>query len=395
GDVGSGKTAVAAIAIVNAAASGYQSALMAPTEILASQHAKTLYNLLPLRVREKIVFLSGSLSPSQKKNALSAISSGDAKVVIGTHAIIQEHVVFDNLGLAVIDEQHRFGVEQRKALQGKAREMPHILNMTATPIPRSIALTLYGEMDVSLLQEKPKNRQVVSTKIVQPEERQKLYESLSGVISEKRQAFVVCPLIEDDEKPGRGLSVAHIARQIASWIPNARVEILHGKMKADKKEDLMQRFVNREVDILVSTTVIEVGVDVPNATHMIIEGADRFGLAQLHQLRGRVGRGELSGNCVLILTDNGATSRRLQFIEQESDGFKLAEYDLELRGPGAIYGTMQHGALDLRVAKITDVKLIAEARQAARDYIKKGENLLQYPQLKAKVDRLRTVTNLN
>lgn len=395
GDVGSGKTAVASIALVNTATAGFQSVLMAPTELLAAQHAKTLFSLLPSDIAESLVYLSGSMSVAQKKNAYEAISTGRAKVIVGTHALIQSKVAFHNLALVVIDEQHRFGVEQRKKLQGKAQVMPHVLNMTATPIPRSIALTLYGEMDVSIIAQKPKNRIPVVTKALQPEQREKLYSQVKMQIIDGRQLFVVCPMIEENDKPGRSLSVEHIAKQVKGWLKGCEVEVLHGKMKAYEKERIMQDFIARKIDVLVSTTVIEVGVDVPNASVMIIEGADRFGLAQLHQLRGRVGRGEHEAYCYLVATENGTMNKRLQLIEQERDGFKLADYDLELRGPGAIYGTMQHGALDLRVAKITDTKLIAEARAAAREFMKKGENLVQYTQLKARVDRLRTITNLN
>lgn len=395
GDVGSGKTVVATIAALNVATSGLQVAFMAPTEILASQHAKSIAKLLPEKYSDKLCYLSGGMTKKQKENAYKNIQSGEALIIVGTHALFQEKLHFKNLGLIIIDEQHRFGVQQRKTLQSKANVMPHVLNMTATPIPRSIALTLYGEMDVSILSEKPANRQSIDTKIYQPESRPKLYESISDQLDLGRQVFVVCPQIVEDDKPGRSLSVEHIARQIKGWLKEYKVAVIHGKLKSDEKEQIMQDFLNKKSDILVSTTVIEVGVDVPNATVMVIEGADRFGLAQLHQLRGRIGRGEHKSYCYLVMTENGAFSKRLQYIEQESDGFKLAEYDLDLRGPGAIYGSMQHGALDLRVAKITDTKLIAEARVAAREFMKKGENLLQYPELKAHVEALRTITNLN
>lgn len=395
GDVGSGKTVVAAIALLAASKSGYQAALMAPTELLAAQHAKTLRNMISEFTKDEIVYLGGSLTVSEKKTALAAIENGQAKIVIGTHALLQSHVQFPSLSLAIIDEQHRFGVEQRKMLQGKAHVMPHILNMTATPIPRSIALTLYGDMDMTIIREKPAFRQPVRTKIIIPEERKKLYESLNSEISEGRQVFVVCPIIEESEKAGRSLHVEWIAKQIKSWIKDARVGLLHGKMTSLAKEDMMQSVVDGKIDVLVATTVIEVGVDVPNATTMIIEGADKFGLAQLHQLRGRVGRGEYAGTCYLVPTENDSIPQRLRVIETESDGFRLADYDLELRGPGAIYGTMQHGALDLRVAKITDTALIREARETAQEFIKRGENLVQYPELKKRVDRLRTITNLN
>ncbi len=396
GDVGSGKTVVATIAMVNVATSGMQVALMAPTELLANQHANTIQSILPKALADKVVFLSGSMSKSQKENAYKKIADGEAKIVVGTHALFQKSVAFENLGLAIIDEQHRFGVEQRKKLQGKAKKMPHILNMTATPIPRSLMLTLYGEMDVSVIAQMPKGRKKSVTKVLQPEQRKELYELIKQTIDKGQQAFVVCPQIEEsDISTGRSLSVKAIHKQLKSWYKGYSVGLLHGKLKSNEKDAIMQDFVAKKYDVLVSTTVIEVGVDVPNATIMVIEGADRFGLAQLHQLRGRVGRGQITGKCYLVITENGGVSRRLRVIENENDGFKLAEYDLDLRGPGAIYGTIQHGALDLRVAKITDIKLIKEARASAEEFIRKNENLLQYPKLKARVDALRVITNLN
>lgn len=388
GDVGSGKTAVALIAMVNSAVSGFQSVLMAPTQLLANQHFNTLKELIPEELKNKIILLTATTKKASN-------NLDDSFIVVGTHALIQKDVKFKNLGLIVIDEQHRFGVEQRKKLQAKANVMPHVLNMTATPIPRSIALTLYGEMDVSILAEKPAGRQPVMTKVLQPEQRPQLYSSLLPILSEGRQVFIVCPQILEDEKPARSLSVENITKQAKSWLKGYSIGTLHGKMKPDEKEKIMQDFVDNKIQVLVSTTVIEVGVDIPNASVMLIEGADRFGLAQLHQLRGRIGRGIHSGSCYLVLTENGSIQKRLQIIEHENDGFKLADYDLELRGPGAIYGTMQHGALDLRVAEITDTKLIKEARESAREFMKKGENLVQYPQLKERVDSLRTITNLN
>lgn len=396
GDVGSGKTVVGAIAMVNVAAGGLQSALMAPTELLAAQHARSLSRLLPPVLASSVVFLSGSMSMKQKQLAKAAIRNGKAQIVVGTHALFQSDVEFCKLGLVIIDEQHRFGVEQRKKLQSKAAAMPHVLHMTATPIPRSLMLTLYGEMDVSIIAQKPPGRAPITTIISQPESRPGLYLSLVERCKQGEQVFVVCPQIEEEEsKLSRSLSVNSLHAQIARWCKGVQVGMLHGKMKSEDKDRMMQDFIDKKYDILVSTTVIEVGVDVPSATVMVIEGADRFGLAQIHQLRGRVGRGNLPGWCYLIQVENGPVNKRLRLLERESDGFKLAEYDLELRGPGAIYGTVQHGALDLRVAKITDTQLIASARNAACDFIDKNENLLHYPGLRKRVERLRTITNLN
>ncbi len=399
GDVGSGKTVVAAIAMVNVVANNFQCAIMAPTEILAMQHAETLYKILPNSVSDKLILLTGSMAQKQKNLAYERIESGDVSIVVGTHALVQSKVRFNALGLVIIDEQHRFGVSQRKLLQAKALHMPHVLNMTATPIPRSLMLTLYGEMDASILAEKPPGREKIATRIIKPENRQKLYASLVAQLKSGRQVYIVCPQIESSEenlqKTSRPLSVDEIAKQVSMWLKEFTVGILHGKMKSVEKERIMKQFSDGYIHILVSTTVIEVGVDIPNATAMILEGADKFGLAQIHQLRGRVGRGEYPGVCYLIPSDNETIAQRLKLVEKEMDGFRLAEYDLKLRGPGAIYGTSQHGALDLRVADISDKKLIAEARTAAREFIDKREKLVDYPELKRQVDQLRTISNLN
>jgi ATP-dependent DNA helicase RecG len=395
GDVGSGKTVVAAMAAVMALRQGYQVALMAPTEILARQHAETLHKLFePLGMASQLTLLVGALSAAQKAKAHQAIASGEARFLVGTNALIQDKVDMHRLGLIIIDEQHRYGVEQRKKLMAKAGHMPHVLSLTATPIPRSLALTLYGELDVSVLDEKPAGRQPVRTQIVSPNSRSALNEQLQTQLVAARQVFVVCPLITDSEALPAS-SAEKTYERMQKDFKQFRVGLLHGKMKAEDKQATMQRFVDHELDILVSTTVIEVGVDVPNASAMVIESADRFGLAQLHQLRGRVGRGKHQAYCYLMMSDSKAPSRRLRALESSNDGFRLAELDLELRGPGAIYGQMQHGALDLRVAKLTDVQLIAAARGAAAEFLQKGENLVHYTELHAHVTRLRAVTNLN
>lgn len=396
GDVGSGKTVVAAMAAVMAMAAGYQVALMAPTELLARQHADTLYALLePLGLHGKVTLLVGGMKQKEKQTAYDHVASGHAQFIIGTHALIQDKVDMQTLGLVVIDEQHRFGVEQRKKLMAKAGHMPHLLSLTATPIPRSLALTLYGELDISVLDAKPAGRQPIITEICSPNSRAVLNASIEKELRAGRQMFVVCPLITESSV-GKANSAEKIYEQFSKKDFKAwRVGLLHGKMKAAEKNEIMAQFVAHKLDILVSTTVIEVGVDVPNASIMLIEAAERFGLAQIHQLRGRVGRGGHKGYCYLMLSDSKTPPKRLQALVRSSDGFKLAELDLELRGPGAIYGTMQHGELDLRVAKLTDVKLIASARNAATKFIEKHEDLLQYPQLHARVVSLRAVTNLN
>lgn len=396
GDVGSGKTVVAAMAAVMVMRQGFQVALMAPTELLARQHAETIHDLLqPLGMSEQVSLLVGGLKPAQKRAAQDRIRYGDIRFIIGTHALIQEKVDMHRLGLVVIDEQHRFGVDQRKTLQAKAGHMPHVLSMTATPIPRSLALTLYGELDISVIDSKPVGRKPILTKIVSPNSRKHLYEKIEQQLGAGRQMFVVTPLISDSD-----MMDARSAEQVyddfrKGSFKHRRVGLLHGKMKAVDKDDVMQQFVRHELDILVSTTVIEVGVNVPNATVMLIENAERFGLAQIHQLRGRVGRSEHQGYCFLMMADSSQPSRRLRALESSSDGFALAELDLEIRGPGAIYGTMQHGQLDLRIAKLTDTRLIAEAKANAQKFIDKEEDLLEYSELAGKVRSLRAVTNLN
>jgi len=396
GDVGSGKTVVATMAALMALRQGYQAALMAPTELLARQHAETIYKLLqPLGMEHELTLLVGALSAAQKKQAQDAIREGKGRFIVGTQALIQSKVDMHKLGLVVIDEQHRFGVDQRKELMKKAGHMPHLLSLTATPIPRSLALTLYGELDISILDAKPAGRQPIRTELVSPNSVEPVYADIRKELDTGRQMFVVCPLITDSDK-----LEAHSAEKIYEQFSKKefkkyRLGLLHGKMKADDKNAIMQQFVHDDLDVLVSTTVIEVGVDVPNASVMMIQSAERFGLAQLHQLRGRVGRGTEQAYCYLMLSDSAAPSPRLRALESSNDGFRLAELDLELRGPGAIYGQMQHGALDLRVAKLTDVKLIAAARSAAAKFLERGENLVKYNVLRDHVQRLRTVTNLN
>jgi ATP-dependent DNA helicase RecG len=396
GDVGSGKTVVAAMAALMPMAQDWQVALMAPTELLARQHGDTIHKLLePLGKQDTAALLVGSMSPAQKTKARAAISDGRARFIIGTHALIQEQVDMHRLALVIIDEQHRFGVEQRKTLMAKAGHMPHVLSLTATPIPRSLALTLYGELDISILAQKPSGRLPIKTEIVSPNSRPSLYAKLDKELEAGRQMFVICPLIsESDALQAR--SVEQVYEELAKKdFKHRRVALLHGKLKAQAKQDIMQAVVGGDIDILVSTTVIEVGVDVPNASIMLVESAERFGLAQLHQLRGRVGRSSDQGYCYLLTTDSAAPSRRLRALESSNDGFRLAELDLELRGPGAIYGTSQHGQLDLRIAQLDDAKLIGKAREAARQFIDSKEDLLQYKELAQEVARLRAVTNLN
>ncbi len=395
GDVGSGKTVVATMAALMAMEQSFQVAFMAPTELLARQHADTVHKLLePLGFADQVSLLVGSLSPAQKKLAHTQIKNGAIRLIIGTHALIAEKVDMHSLGLIIIDEQHRFGVQQRKKLQAKAGHALHVLSMTATPIPRSLALTLYGELDISVIDSKPINRQPIITKIASPVERTRVYEKIKEELKAGRQMFVVTPLISESDL-SNAASAEKTYEQVKKDFSKYKVGLLHGRLKSDEKNQVMAKFVRGELDILVATTVIEVGVDVPNATVMLIENPERFGLAQIHQLRGRVGRSEHQGYSYLMLSDNQPPSQRLRALESNDDGFKLAELDLELRGPGAIYGTLQHGQLDLRIAKLTDTKLIASARNSAQEFMDKKENLARYPELNKKITALRAVTNLN
>ncbi len=396
GDVGSGKTVVATMAALMVMHEGWQVALMAPTELLARQHAETIYNLLePIGLADQVGLLVGSLGAAQKKRAQQAISNGQTRFMIGTQALIQEKVNMERLALVVIDEQHRFGVDQRKTLQAKAGHMPHVLNLTATPIPRSLALTLYGELDISVIADKPVGRLPIITQVMSPNSRPQLYKQIDTELATGRQLFVVCPVITDSETLNVKSAESVYDDLQKTVFKHRRIGLLHGKLKPADKTAVMQAFVDKRLDILVATTVIEVGVDVPNATIMLIESAERFGLAQLHQLRGRVGRSHHQGYCYLMLSDSKPPSRRLRALESSGDGFKLAELDLELRGPGAIYGQMQHGQLDLRIASLSDVRLIAAARSEAQAIIDSGQDLLKYTYLMNHVNRLRAVTNLN
>jgi ATP-dependent DNA helicase RecG len=394
GDVGSGKTVVAGLAARQAASSGFQSAIMAPTEILASQHAETLTKLLqPLGVT--VGLLTGSVKGKAREELYKQIAGGGVDIVVGTHALIQESVKFHRLGFVVIDEQHRFGVAQRQELLKKSEHMPHLLAMTATPIPRSLALTLYGEMDISILNELPKGRKPIITKIWSPNSRAQLYDLIEEQLKAGRQAYVICSLI-DDNPQNELKSVQDEYKKLRTGpFRHREIGLLHGKLKPSEKDAVMSKFSSGETDILVSTTVVEVGVDVPNSTVILIENADRFGLAQLHQLRGRVGRSEYQSYAFLMLSDSKPASKRLREVEKSNDGFYLAEVDLELRGPGEIYGRAQHGDLNLQVATLGDTKLIARAQKAAARFIQSDNNLLQYQQLASDIEKYQRLTKLN
>ncbi len=394
GDVGAGKTVVAGLVARQVASHGYQTAILAPTEILASQHAETLSTLLaPFDV--SVALLTGSVKAKARQSLFENLKNGAIDVLVGTHALLEPTVNFHKLGFVVIDEQHRFGVAQRQALLAKSERMPHLLAMTATPIPRSLALTVYGELDISIIDAKPKNRKPISTKIWQPTSRSQLYAAVDDELEKGRQAYIICKLI-DESLTNDAKSVETEYRRLKNSIfGHRRIGLLHGRMKPNEKEAVMLAFKDHELDILVSTTVVEVGVDVPNATVMIIEDADLYGLSQLHQLRGRVGRSELQSYCYLLTSDSKKPSQRLREVENSNDGFHLADVDLQLRGPGEIYGRAQHGALNLQVATLSDTKLIARAQKAAKAFVERGEDLLQYTELQKQVEKYQRLTTLN
>ena len=366
GDVGSGKTVVALLASAIALGNGYQAALMAPTEILAEQHYLTIHRFFE-RFGIPLLYLRGDMGKARAA-AVAAIRVGSVSMVIGTHAMIEEDVVFKSLGLAIIDEQHRFGVLQRKALQGKG-PMPHTLVMSATPIPRTLALTCYGGLDVSVIDDMPEGRRKVETMILPDSRRHRLYRLIEDELEKGHQAYMVYPMIEESENPDI-LSAERMARELIPRFPGRRIGLLHGRMKAEEKETVMTAFKAHEIDLLVCTTVIEVGIDVPDATLMVVEHAERFGLAQLHQLRGRVGRSTLPSLCVLV---SGArktedSARRLKVMEETGDGFVIAEEDLKTRGPGEVLGVRQSGLPDFRVGDLVrDGELMVKARAIAED----------------------------
>ena len=374
GDVGSGKTMVAAYGAWLAAKNGGQCALMAPTELLAEQHFRSLAPLLG-RAGVRVGLLTGSVKGKARKELYAALAAGEVDLVVGTHALLSEGVAFSNLALAITDEQHRFGVAQRAALAAKAGRTPHVLVMSATPIPRTLALIIYGDLEVSVIDELPPGRTPVETYVVGEDKRQRMYRFVRKLVGQGRQAYLVCPAVEEGEESpgepgGEGLKAAvPYAEHLKSEVfPDLRVGLVHGKMKARDKDAAMTAFAAGELDVLVSTTVIEVGVDVPNAALMVVENADRFGLSQLHQLRGRVGRGKHQSYCVLMTSTHSAESReRLRVLAKTADGFRIAEEDLKLRGPGDFFGQRQHGLPQLGIADLAgDMRVLKEAQQAAQ-----------------------------
>lgn len=375
GDVGSGKTLVSFMAAIYAIESGFQSCLMAPTEILAEQHFRNAKKILePLGLR--LALLVGKTKASERKLTLAALQAGEVDLIIGTHALIEDEVVFANLGLAIIDEQHRFGVEQRGVLKNKGRS-PHFLVMTATPIPRTLAMTVYGDLDVSIIDEMPPGRSPIQTRATFESKRPQALQFMLDQLAKGRQAYIVYPLVEESEKIDLKDAVSEYEK-LKELYPQVKFGLLHGKMKPDEKEQIMEQFRRQEIQVLVSTTVIEVGVDVPNANIMIIEHAERFGLSQLHQLRGRVGRGEHKSFCILIMgyavSEEGR--QRTEMMEKTSDGFKIAEFDLEMRGPGEFMGTRQSGLSGFKMANLVrDMQILQEAREAAFEVLRKDPKL--------------------
>ncbi|GAC1406493.1 MAG: ATP-dependent DNA helicase RecG [Ktedonobacteraceae bacterium] len=378
GDVGAGKTAVAAAALYMAAINGYQSAIMAPTELLAEQHARSISAMLePFGIRT--VLLTGSLKQRERIQNRAALESGEATVAIGTHALIQEDIAFSKLGLVVIDEQHRFGVEQRDALRQKGYH-PHMLVMTATPIPRTLALTLYGDLDVSIIDQLPPGRQKIITRWRTGARRAEANATIVHQVEEGRQAFIICPLIEESESLAVKAATSEYERLKREVFPYKRLGLLHGAMKAAEKDAVMRQFRDHELDILVSTSVIEVGIDIPNATVMVIEDADRFGLSQLHQFRGRVGRGKHQSYCYVLSADASISAQeRLGVFQDTDDGFKLSEEDLRLRGPGDFFGVRQSGMPELRMANLNDTPLVELARSLA-DTLWESDSYLRKPE---------------
>ena len=399
GDVGSGKTVIAIAALLSAVQSGWQGALMAPTEVLATQHYQTLSKWIP-QLEVNVDLLTGSTAKSRRKQIFTDLVNGSTKILVGTHAIFEDKVIFERLGLVVVDEQHRFGVKQRNKLLNKGLQ-PHLLTMTATPIPRTLALTLHGDLEVSQLDELPPGRTPIDTKLITPKEKNYAYELIRTEINKGHQIYVVLPLIEESEKLEIS-SAIDVHYQLSTEVfPDFVVDLLHGKMKSVEKQEVIQNFINKKCDILVSTTVIEVGVDVPNASVMLIEDSDRFGLAQLHQLRGRVGRGASKSYCLLSHQNKNKTSRqRLEVLANSNDGFEISEIDLRFRGPGQVLGTKQSGLPDFALASLADDADVLElARNEARQILDndpelKNNSILRLL-IKEQWDKLKIANKLN
>lgn len=390
GDVGSGKTIIAALALLAACENGYQGALMVPTEVLARQHFESVTELFEKHgVDKKVILLTGSMTAKEKRIVYEKVASHEADIIIGTHALIQEKIVYDNLALVITDEQHRFGVAQREMFGNKG-QMPHVLVMSATPIPRTLAIILYGDLDISVIDELPANRLPIKNCVVDKSYRPRAYRFIENEIKNGRQAYVICPMVEESEMIDAE-NVLDYTKILRQNLPGIRVEYLHGKMKGKEKNKIMEEFAAGEIQVLVSTTVIEVGVNVPNATVMMIENAERFGLAQLHQLRGRVGRGDKQSYCIMVnASGNKEKNRRLDVLNKSNDGFYIASEDLKLRGPGDIFGIRQSGDLEFQLADIyTDAVTLKKVSEDVNRLLEQDENLEQEEnqELKKRLDR--------
>ncbi len=388
GDVGSGKTIVAIAAMVIASENGYQAAMMAPTEILAEQHNINMKKIIDSLGIKSCLLING-MGQKEKRETLKKIADGEAGIIFGTHAIIQEEVRFKNLGLAVIDEQHKFGVMQRATLKKKGYN-PDILIMTATPIPRTLALSLYGDLDISVLDELPPGRSPIETRLFYESKRDEAYSIIRREVTKGGQAYIVYPLIEESEKSDLKAALTMTERLKSAIFPDLSIALIHGRMKSGEKEEVMSQFIGGKIDILAATTVVEVGIDVPNATVMLIEHAERFGLAQLHQLRGRVGRGSQGSYCMLMVSYplSEEAKKRLSVMVRSQDGFLIAEEDLKIRGPGEFFGTRQSGLPEMRVANIIrDASLLERAREEALKLIAEDPDLSSYPELAANLNK--------
>ena len=390
GDVGSGKTIIAVLALLAACENGYQGALMVPTEVLARQHFESVTELFEKHgVDKKVILLTGSMTAKEKRIAYEKVASHEADIIIGTHALIQEKIVYDNLALVITDEQHRFGVAQREMFGNKG-QMPHVLVMSATPIPRTLAIILYGDLDISVIDELPANRLPIKNCVVDKSYRPRAYRFIENEVKNGRQASVICPMVEESEMIDAE-NVLDYTKILRQNLPGIRVEYLHGKMKGKEKNKIMEEFAAGEIQVLVSTTVIEVGVNVPNATVMMIENAERFGLAQLHQLRGRVGRGDKQSYCIMVnASGNKEKNRRLDVLNKSNDGFYIASEDLKLRGPGDIFGIRQSGDLEFQLADIyTDAVTLKKVSEDVNRLLEQDENLEQEEnqELKKRLDR--------